>query len=237
MQLSPVRRAARAATACSAGSRGSGGVFGIRPLPRGGPPGWQADAMDARTTMPTLGSLTWEPALDHLDLVAPVTADALRRWADADPDVATLVAVTEIDPDLADTATLNAAFDLPVEASANCVVVGGTRAGDERVAAAVVRAHTRADVNTRVRKLLDVRKASFLPTDRATAESGMEYGGITPVGLPEGWRVLVDSRVVTDGALALIGSGVRRSKLLLPGDLLGRLPGVEVVEDLAVPVA
>ena len=65
----------------------------------------------------------------------------------------------------------------------------------------------------------------------------MEYGGITPVGLPEGWRVLVDSRVVTDGALALIGSGVRRSKLLLPGDLLGRLPGVEVVEDLAVPVA
>ena len=193
--------------------------------------------MDARTTLPTLGSLTWEPALDHLDLVAPVTADALRRWADADPDVAALVAVTEIDPDLADTATLNTAFDLPVEASANCVVVGGTRAGDERIAAAVVRAHTRADVNTRVRKLLDVRKASFLPTDRATAESGMEYGGITPVGLPEGWRVLVDSRVVTDGALALIGSGVRHSKLLLPGDLLGRLPGVEVVEDLAVTVA
>ena len=113
--------------------------------------------MDARTTLPTLGSLTWEPALDHLDLVAPVTADALRRWADVDPDVATLVAVTEIDPDLADTATLNAAFDLPVEASANCVVVGGARAGDERVAAAVVRAHTRADVNTRGRTLLEVR--------------------------------------------------------------------------------
>ncbi|KAJ8140604.1 hypothetical protein OY671_006209 [Metschnikowia pulcherrima] len=193
--------------------------------------------MDARTTSPTLGSLTWEPALDHLDLVAPVTADASRRWADADPDVAALVAVTEIDPDLADTATLNTAFDSPVEASANCVVVGGTRAGDERIAAAVVRAHTRADVNTRVRKSLDVRKASFSPTDRATAESGMEYGGITPVGSPEGWRVLVDSRVVTDGALASIGSGVRHSKSSLPGDSSGRSPGVEVVEDSAVPVA
>jgi len=191
--------------------------------------------MDA-TALPTLGSLTWEPALDHLDLVAPVTADALRRWADADPEVAARVAVTEIDPDLADTAALNDAFSLPVEASANCVVVGGSRAGDERVAAAVVRAHTRADVNTRVRKLLDVRKASFLPTDRATAESGMEYGGITPIGLPAGWRVLLDARVVHDGALALVGSGVRRSKLLLPGALLGRLPGVEVVDDLAVPV-
>ena len=38
------------------------------------------------------------------------------------------------------------------------------------------------------------------------------------------------------GELALVGSGVRRSKLLLPGALLGRLPGVEVVDDLAVPV-
>ncbi len=192
--------------------------------------------MDAPTTLPTLGAMRWEPALDHLDLVAAVTADALRRWADADPAVAAGVAVTEIDPDLADTATLNETFSLPVEASANCVVVGGTRAGDERVAAAVVRAHTRADVNTRVRKLLDVRKASFLPTDRATAESGMEHGGITPVGLPATWRVLVDARVVTDGEPALIGSGVRRSKLLLPGALLARLPGVEVVDDLAVPV-
>lgn len=190
--------------------------------------------MDDRTTLPTLGSLVWEPALDHLDLVAPVTADALRRWADADPDVAALVAVTEIDPDLADTATLNAAFDLPVEASANCVVVGGARAGDERVAAAVVRAHTRADVNTRIRKLLDVRKASFMPQDRAVADSGMEYGGITPIGLPDGWRVLVDSRFAAETALALTGSGVRRSKLLMPGPLLCSAPGVEVVEGLGV---
>ncbi|MBD8077623.1 YbaK/EbsC family protein [Cellulosimicrobium arenosum] len=181
-----------------------------------------------------LGSLTWEPALDHLDLVAPVTADVLRRWAAEYPAVAAQVAVTEIDPELADTAALNEAFALPVAASANCVVVGGSRAGDERIAAAVVRAHTRADVNTRIRKLLDVRKASFLPTDRATSESGMEYGGITPIGLPPGWRVLVDSRVVSDGEPALVGSGVRRSKLLLPGALLGRLPGVEVVEELAL---
>jgi hypothetical protein len=43
----------------------------------------------------------------------------------------------------------------------------------------------------------------------------MEYGGITPIGLPEGWRLLVDARCV-DIDVALIGSGVRRSKLLLP---------------------
>ncbi len=112
------------------------------------------------------------------------------------------------------------------------MVVAGTRAGEERVAACLVRADTRADVNKRVRHLLDVRKASFLPMDRAVAESGMEHGGITPVGLPSGWRLLLDSRVVAVET-AVIGSGVRRSKLLLPGALLADLPGAELIEDLA----
>ena len=60
----------------------------------------------------------------------------------------------------------------------------------------------------------------------------MEYGGITPVGLPEHWRLLVDQRV-PELDLALIGSGVRRSKLLLPGRLLADLPGAEIVDGLA----
>ena len=71
------------------------------------------------------------------------------------------------------------------------------RTGEERIAACVVRADTRVDVNTLVRGLLDVRKASFLSMERAVAESGMEYGGITPVGLPGAWRVLVDERCST----------------------------------------
>ena len=104
--------------------------------------------------------------------------------------------------------------------------------GEERVAACVVRADTRADVNNLVKRMLDVRKCSFLSMDRAVEESGMEYGGITPVGLPDHWRLLVDSRVA-ELDVALIGSGVRRSKLLLPGPLFAELPRAEVVEDLA----
>ena len=94
-----------------------------------------------------------------------------------------------------------------------------------------MRADTRADVNNLVKRSLDVRKASFLPVDRATEETGMEYGGITPIGLPAGWRVLVDAACV-DIEVAIIGSGVRRSKLLLPGHRLADLPGAEVVEGL-----
>ncbi len=142
------------------------------------------------------------------------------------------VGVVEIDPDLADTAALTEAYGLPLDASANCVVVSGKRAGEERVAACVVRADTRADVNNVVKRMLDVRKASFHPMDRAVEETGMEYGGITPVGLPAGWRLLVDAAVV-DIDVAIIGSGVRRSKLLLPGSALAELPGAEVVDGLA----
>jgi prolyl-tRNA editing enzyme YbaK/EbsC (Cys-tRNA(Pro) deacylase) len=107
----------------------------------------------------------------------------------------------------------------------------GRRDGEERVAACVVRADTRADVNNLVKRTLDVRKASFLSMDRAVEESGMEYGGITPVGLPTPWRVLVDTACL-DIEATVIGSGVRRSKLLVPGRLLAELPGAEVLAGL-----
>lgn len=178
-------------------------------------------------SLPALGTLRALPALRHPDLLAGPVAAALTTW----PHAAS-VAVTPIDPDLADTAAFGEAYDVLPQASANCVVVAGRRDGEERVAACVVRADTRADVNGVVRRLLGVRKCSFLSMERAVAESGMEYGGITPVGLPPAWRVLVDSRVA-EIDLAVVGSGLRRSKLLLPGGLLAVLPGAETVTDLA----
>jgi prolyl-tRNA editing enzyme YbaK/EbsC (Cys-tRNA(Pro) deacylase) len=99
------------------------------------------------------------------------------------------------------------------------------------LAACVVLASTRADVNGAVRRYLDVRKASFLPMERAVGLTGMEYGGITPIGLPAGWPVLVDRRVA-EADVVLIGSGARRSKILLPGVLLSRLPDAEVIDHL-----
>ena len=181
---------------------------------------------DDRVTLPAFPALESLPATEHPDLVAPPVAAVLASWPGAGE-----VAVVEIDPGLADTAAMSEAYDIPLTASGNCVVVAGARAGDERVAACVVRADTRADVNTLVRKLLDVRKASFLPMDRAVAESGMEHGGITPLGLPAGWRVLVHDALL-DEEVVVLGSGVRRSKLLLPGRLLADLPAAEVVADL-----
>jgi prolyl-tRNA editing enzyme YbaK/EbsC (Cys-tRNA(Pro) deacylase) len=178
-------------------------------------------------TLPSLPSLQSLPALERTDLLAAPVAAALASWPRADG-----VAVVEIDPAIADTAAMSEAYGLSMETGANCILVAGRRDGVERIAACLVRADTRLDVNSVVKRILDVRKASFLPMDRATEESAMEYGGITPVGLPDEWRLLVDARV-TDIDVAIIGSGVRRSKLLVPGALLAELPGAEVVEGLA----
>ncbi len=176
--------------------------------------------------------LPWapEPALAHPDLLAPPTLAALREWEAVEPRVADEVRVVRIDPRLADTAALVAAYDLDLDLSVNCVVVVGRRDGTERLAGVCVRASTRADVNYAVKRLLDVRKATFLPMERAVADTGMEYGGITPVGLPAPWRVLLDSNAVVGTADVVIGSGVRHSKLVLPGRLLAALPGAEVLD-------
>jgi prolyl-tRNA editing enzyme YbaK/EbsC (Cys-tRNA(Pro) deacylase) len=175
----------------------------------------------------TLGTLTTVPVLERLDLVAPPVAALLGSWEHAGQ-----VGVVPIDPALAETSATVDVYGVPLDAGANCVVVMGRRDGAERIAACVVRGDTRADVNNRVKRLLDVRKCSFLDHDRAVTETGMQYGGITPLGLPLEWRLLVDARVPATG-LVLIGSGIRGSKLILPGSLLADLPGAEVVENLA----
>lgn len=172
-------------------------------------------------------ALTWHPFTQRPDLVAEPVRAALEG-----SELATALEVVEIDPDLADTQALVDATDVLLEECANCIVVLGRRGETERVAAGLILATTRADVNTTIRKSLDVRKASFMPMDRAVTETGMEYGGITPVGLPADWPVLVDSRVV-DAVRVVIGSGLRKSKLRLPGALVTDLPGVQVIEGLA----
>jgi prolyl-tRNA editing enzyme YbaK/EbsC (Cys-tRNA(Pro) deacylase) len=167
------------------------------------------------------------PALERPELLADPVRAALQGWKRGVD-----VRVAPIDPDLADTAAFCAAYDVALAQSANCVVVAGKRGGEIRYAACMVLATTRADVNGVVRRHLDARKASFAPMDEAVALTGMEYGGITPIGLPEGWPVLVDAAVVAAGPV-IIGSGIRGSKLELPGEALADLPGAVVLDGLA----
>ena len=176
-----------------------------------------------------LGNLPAHPVLERPDLVAPSVADAVRTWSGTTPRDALWVA--EIDPALADTAAFCERYAVGLDRSANCVVLAARREGRSWFAACVVLATTRADVNGLAKKYLGAKKISFAAMDAATAATGMESGGITPLGLPPEWPILVDAAVAAADRV-VIGSGVRRSKISLPGAALAELPNAVVLADL-----
>ena len=166
------------------------------------------------------GTLTWLPATEHPELVgAPVVA-ALASAPGA--------RVAQIDATLADTMAFCEAYDVAPEASAKCVVVEARRGEVTTLAAVIVLATDRADINRIVRKHLGARKISFADQTRAEALTGMEQGGITPIGLPADWPVLVDERVVAAGPV-VIGAGIRGAKLLVDGAVLAALPTADTL--------
>jgi prolyl-tRNA editing enzyme YbaK/EbsC (Cys-tRNA(Pro) deacylase) len=171
------------------------------------------------------------PAAEAGHYEGPV-AEALRTWQGPVP--ADRLLYVDSDPEKADTAAFIETYGADLaETSANCVVVAAKRGGERTLAACVVLSRTKLDVNGAVRRELGARKASFAPMDTAVEETGMEYGGITPIGLPEGWPVLIDA-AVTALPWTLIGSGRRRGKLIVPGKALAQLPGAVVLEGLGI---
>lgn len=172
------------------------------------------------------------PAADRLELLtAPVARAVEEGWGGVPAEQ---IIHVDTDPEIADTAAFVAhhGADL-LRRSANCVVVAGKRGGEVTLAACLVLSHSRIDVNGTVRRHLGARKVRFAPMDTAVGDTGMEYGGITPVGLPDAWPLLIDSAVV-DEEWVLLGSGTRRGKLIVSGKALSMLPNAVVVENLGV---
>jgi prolyl-tRNA editing enzyme YbaK/EbsC (Cys-tRNA(Pro) deacylase) len=171
--------------------------------------------------MHIVGTLDWQPASDRPELLAPPVREAIAN-------LGLKCFVAAIDASLADTAAFCAAYEVPLEVSANCVVVAGRRADLSVLAACLVLATDRADVNRVIRKRLDVRKISFAGMEEAVRQTGMEYGGITPIGLPPDWPILVDEGVAGLDMI-VVGSGIRGSKIAMPGRSVAALPSAEVM--------
>ncbi|GGI06314.1 YbaK/EbsC family protein [Egicoccus halophilus] len=139
----------------------------------------------------------------------------------------------EIDPDLADTAEFCAHYGYDPAASGNCILVA-SRDEPPVLAACLVLATTRLDVNKRVRKLLGVRKLSFAPAELTREVTGMEIGGVTPFALPADVPLYLDARI-RDLDRVIVGGGSRALKLLVTPDALAAVGG-EFVDELAVEV-
>ena len=171
-----------------------------------------------------IGSLALVPAASRHDLLAPSVATAVAQLSGD-------VEVAEIDPAFSDTGAFCAHYDVPLGRAANCIIVEATRGETRKLAAVIVAGSARADINGVVRRTLDARRVSFAPMDEAVALTGMEFGAITPVGLPTDWSILIDPAVAAADAV-IIGSGVRKSKLAISGAVLATLPNARVVKGL-----
>ncbi|MGW6867299.1 YbaK/EbsC family protein [Streptomyces sp. NPDC054904] len=175
------------------------------------------------------------PAPDCLDELTFPVAEAVRGRA-GDLPVEEIVYV-DTDPTVADTAAFVAHYGQELlDTSANCVVVAAKRGGGTTLAACLVPSGSRLDVNGAVRRHLGARKVSFAAMATAVERTGMEHGGITPLGLPADWPILVDP-AVAELPYVLVGSGSRRGKLIVPGRFFARLPRAELVDGLAVAIA
>ena len=138
--------------------------------------------------------------------------------------------VMPCDPELADTAQFCEAYDVPLEKSANAILVA-SRKPEGHNAVCVVLAHTRLDVNGTVRKRLGVRKVSFAPPDLTKELTGQDIGGVTIFGLPTELPVWLDSRVM-DCDWIIVGAGSRSAKVKFDPSQLAGVDGYEIVDEL-----
>jgi prolyl-tRNA editing enzyme YbaK/EbsC (Cys-tRNA(Pro) deacylase) len=141
----------------------------------------------------------------------------------------------DCDPALADTAQFCEAYDVPLDKSANTILVA-SRKPEGLMVACLVLATTRLDVNGVVRRRLGARKVSFANAEQTKDVTGMEIGGVTIFGLPEDVPVWIDP-LVLERDWVIIGAGSRSAKIRLdPAQLIG-LQGFEVVDGLAQPLS
>ena len=139
--------------------------------------------------------------------------------------------VMACDPELADTAAFCEAYGIPLDRSANTIVVSSRRP-EGRSVACVVLATDRLDVNGEVRRRLDVKKASFARAEETMSITGMMIGGVTPFGLPPDLPIWVDAAVMAPDWV-ILGAGSRSAKVRIAPDLLRSVAGVTVIDGLA----
>jgi prolyl-tRNA editing enzyme YbaK/EbsC (Cys-tRNA(Pro) deacylase) len=139
--------------------------------------------------------------------------------------------VITIDPEFADTARFCERYGVPLENSANTLVVASKKE-PKQYCACVVTATTRLDVNHAVRKLMNVSRVSFATADETRALTGMMIGGVTVLALPPDLPIYVDERVMALDWL-ILGGGSRSTKIRTSPEVFRRLPNTRIVPGLA----
>jgi prolyl-tRNA editing enzyme YbaK/EbsC (Cys-tRNA(Pro) deacylase) len=137
------------------------------------------------------------------------------------------------DPNLADTAAFCEHYQFSPEQTCNAILVA-SKTDPIKYACCVILATCKLDVNKKVCQLLDVKRCSFASGELTKELTGMEIGGVTPLGLPDDMPIFVD-QAVFDNQRVVLGGGNRTSKLLLNPNGLLKVPGLHAVPQLGLP--
>ena len=148
-------------------------------------------------------------------------------------DVGATYEIIDCDPSFADTAKFCSHYGYSPDESANAILLEG-KAESPIYALCVVLATTRINVNKVARKRLGTRKASFASAEVTKSLTGMEIGGVTPVGLPDDLPIWIDN-LVMEAPKVIIGAGSRDAKIYLAPENLLRFPNTHIVKGLSMP--
>lgn len=170
-----------------------------------------------------IGKLTFSPINEVLDLVArPIQQVVINGETTSE------VYAAAIDPEHADTTSFCETYDITRGIATNCIIVEAKRADRTWYAACLILADDMIDINGKVRRHLNARRISFAPKETALMLTQMEYGGITPLGLPKEWHLLIDEKILLN-KYVVIGGGVRGSKILVSIKALDALANSKVI--------
>ncbi len=180
-----------------------------------------------------IGKLEFNPVINNKELVAKSVCESIEKWNGKVPKDSFCVAT--IDPQYAGGVELCNYYDIPIEIGANCLIVEAKRSQQVWYAACLVPVGYRYNMTSVVRKALNARTVSVAPLDFVIEKTGMEYGSITPIGLPEEWKIFVDPLVMKNERI-IIGGGLVDSKLSILSTAFLEMPNVVILDGVAKPI-
>lgn len=175
-------------------------------------------------------NLDFKPILENKSLVSDSNLEIIENIFTEEEQREILVA--EIDTHYIDGVSLCNHYHVPYECGANCLVVECKRGANKKYVALVVPVGYKYNMSSTVRKYTNSRMVSVAPLEYVLDETKMEQDSINPFGIPIELEIFVDPKVL-DSEKIVCGSGLRKSKLMLPSKYLLKLPNVVILDNLA----
>ncbi len=175
-------------------------------------------------------NLNFEQIEENKDLIAETTYNCIKSIFSKEEQKNILVA--EIDPEYMDGIKLCEHYNIDIKTGANCLVCECKRGENKNYVALLVPTGYKYNMSSTVRKYTNSRMVSVAPLEYVLEKTKMEYGSINPIGLPQKWKIFIDPKVMEVDRI-ICGSGLQKSKILLPSKYLLKLSNVEILENLA----